>query len=247
MASMGDRALRQQLIERRHRLQAELPAEDDAELIRLLNEVDAALERMDRGIYGFCDVCHEPVEGDRLMMDPLTRFCLDHLTAEQQRALEYDLQLAANIQKGLLPKRAVQLAGWEVHYHYEPLGPVSGDYCDIIAGQDGDAGLLLLLGDVSGKGVAASMLMAHLNALFRSLAGLNLTVCDMMERANRVFCESTLASHFATLVCMRAGVSGDIEICNAGHGGAGRARFRRHARIQRFAAGHVLYRPLFQP
>ncbi len=218
MASMGDHALRQQLLVRRRRLQAELPAEDDSELIRLLNEVDAALERMDRGTYGFCDVCHGPIESERLLTNPLTRCCLDHLTAEQQRALERDLELAANIQRALLPKGAVRKAGWEVYYYYEPLGPVSGDYCDIIPTEDGEAGMLLLLGDVSGKGVAASMLMAHLNALFRSLGGLEMGVCELMERANRVFCESTLASHFATLVCMRAQASGEVEICNAGHG-----------------------------
>jgi phosphoserine phosphatase RsbU/P len=75
----------------------------------------------------------------------------------------------------------------------------------------------VLLGDVSGKGVAASMLMAHLNAMFRSLSGFTMPVCEMVERANRLFCESTLASHFATLVCIRAHFSGDVEICNAGH------------------------------
>lgn len=61
------------------------------------------------------------------------------------------------------------------------------------------------------------MLMAHLNAMFRSLSGFRMPVCQMMERANRLFCESTLASHFATLVCLRAHPSGEVEISNAGH------------------------------
>jgi len=229
MAGMGDRALREQLVERRSRLRAALPAEDDSEVIRLLNEVDAALERMDRGTYGICETCHEPVEADRLLMDPLTRFCLDHLNPEQQRALEHDLELAASIQRGLLPRPELSFAGWQVHHHYQPLGPVSGDYCDAVTIEDAEAkaasppldgggsSLLLLLGDVSGKGVAASMLMAHLNALFRSLSGFRMPLEQMMERANRVFCESTLASHFATLVAIRAQSSGEIEVCNAGH------------------------------
>jgi len=217
MASIGDRALREQLLNRRHRLQAVLPASDDSELVRRLNEVDAALDRMDRGTYGICEVCHDSVENDRLLMDPLTRFCLDHLSPEQQRALEHDLELAARIQKRLLPKQDLRFAGWQVRYHYQPLGPVSGDYCDALTSEDGDPSLLVLLGDVSGKGVAASMLMAHLNAMFRSLSGFSMPVSQMMDRANRLFCESTLASHFATLVCLRAHSPGEVEISNAGH------------------------------
>lgn len=217
MGVAGERVLREQLLQRRQKLQSALPASDDSELFRLLNEVDAALERMERGSYGLCDVCHEPVEAERLLADPLTRFCLDHLSRDQQRALEHDLELAASIQKRLLPRRDLEFAGWQVRYHYQALGPVSGDYCDILPNEDGEPSLLLLLGDVSGKGVAASMLMAHLNAMFRSLGGFNMPVCQMMERANRVFCGSTLASHFATLVCIRAQASGEVEICNAGH------------------------------
>jgi len=44
-----------------------------------------------------------------------------------------------------------------------------------------------------------------------------LPVNQLAERANRVFCESTLAGHYATLVCGRAGADGDMEFCNAGH------------------------------
>ena len=74
-----------------------------------------------------------------------------------------------------------------------------------------------MLGDVSGKGVAASLLMTHLHAMFRTLISLNLPLSQMMERASRVFCESTLPTHFATLVCGRATKWGEVEICNAGH------------------------------
>jgi sigma-B regulation protein RsbU (phosphoserine phosphatase) len=80
-----------------------------------------------------------------------------------------------------------------------------------------DQSLHFALGDVSGKGVAASMLMAHLNAMFRTLISINLPLEQMMERASRVFCESTLPTQYATLVCGRATNDGDVEVCNAGH------------------------------
>ena len=208
--------LREQLIDRRHKLEeAANGFQRPAELTRLLVEVDAALSRMDLGTYGICEVCHDPVESERLIADPLTRVCIDHLTPRQQRALEEDLELAAQIQTGLLPHPSQKIDGWEVAYHYEPAGPVSGDYCDLISGEDNS--LHFVLGDVSGKGVAASMLMAHLHAMFRTLASINLPLEQMVERASRVFCESTLPTQYATLACGRATTSGEVEICNAGH------------------------------
>ena len=208
--------LREQLIDRRHRLEDAASAfHRPAELTRLLEEVDAALHRMDVGVYGLCEVCHEPVETERLIADPLTRFCLGDLTPNQQRALEEDLELASQIQTGLLPPPAQKIDGWDVCYHYEPAGAVSGDYCDLIKGED--QSLHFVLGDVSGKGVAASMLMAHLHAMFRTLTSINLPLEQMVARASRVFCESTLPTQYATLVCGRASTSGEVELCNAGH------------------------------
>lgn len=208
--------LREQLIDRRHKLEDAASAfHRPAELTRLLEEVDAALHRMDLGTYGLCEVCHEPVESERLLADPLTRFCLGDLTPREQRALEEDLELASQIQTGLLPPPTQKIDGWEVSYHYQPAGAVSGDYCDLIRGED--QSLHFVLGDVSGKGVAASMLMAHLNAMFRTLISINLPLEQMVERASRVFCESTLPTQYATLVCGRASTSGEVEVCNAGH------------------------------
>jgi sigma-B regulation protein RsbU (phosphoserine phosphatase) len=100
-------------------------------------------------------------------------------------------------------------------YQYEPLGAVSGDYCDLIVLEDGTG--YFLLGDVMGKGVAASMLMSHLHAIFRSLITATRQVHELVAKANRIFCEGTLSSFFATLVCGRLSPNGEVEICNAGH------------------------------
>lgn len=218
MASPRDTLISAQLHSRRERLEAAMAQfGETTHLAHLLQEVDSALERMDQGSYGLCEACHDPIEEERLIADPLIRLCLPHLTPDQQRALEQDLDLASQIQGTLLPKQNLIFGGWEVYYHYEPAGPVSGDYCDLLnAGSDGGE-LFFLLGDVAGKGVAASMLMAHLHAIFRSLIAVGLPLNQLAERANRVFCESTMAAYFATLVCGKAGRSGDVELCNAGH------------------------------
>jgi len=216
MASVETLILKSQLLDRRGRLESAQAAHPQVDhLARLLDEVDAALERMDQGVFGLCEACHEPVESERLLADPLMRFCLAHLTAQQQAALEQDLDMAARIQNTLLPSHMVRSGGWEACYHYQPLGPVSGDYCDLIAAAGG--GLLFITGDVSGKGVASSLLMSHLHAIFRSLLSVGMPIGLLLERANRVFCESTLPSFYATLVCGHAHADGDVEICNAGH------------------------------
>lgn len=208
--------LREQLIDRRQKLEIAARGFIEAsEISTLLAEVDEALRRMDLGTYGLCDFCNDPVETERLIANPLTRLCIDHLSAKEQRALEDDLELAAQIQTGLLPLPSRKIDGWEIAYHYQPAGIVSGDYCDLIS--SADQNLLFVVGDVSGKGVAASMLMAHLQAMFRTLISINLPLEEIVERASRVFCESTLPTHYATIVCGKADISGGIEICNAGH------------------------------
>jgi phosphoserine phosphatase RsbU/P len=207
--------LRTELKQRRERLHQALhsPAAD-ASLSRLLQDVDIALSRIDQGTFGLCESCHETIEANRLLSDPLVRFCLDHLSTAEQRALESDLSLAARIQRALLPKADLAPVGWDVRYHYQPAGMVSGDYCDLF---ESHGGLLFMLGDVSGKGVAASMLMSHLHATFRILAEGGLPLDRMVEDANRIFCESTLAGQFATLVIGRAAHDGSVEFVSAGH------------------------------
>jgi sigma-B regulation protein RsbU (phosphoserine phosphatase) len=216
MQVSAESTFRDQLMDRRRKLENAARSErTSADVARLLVEVDAALARMDEGTYGLCEVCHDPVEIDRLIADPLVRFCIDHLTPREQRALEDDLALAARIQRELLPKADTRVDGWEISYMYHPARVVSGDYCDLINSSDG--AFFFMVGDVSGKGVAASMLMAHLHGLYRSLILTGLSLASLMERASRVFCESTLPTHYATLVGGRAEPSGEIEICNAGH------------------------------
>jgi phosphoserine phosphatase RsbU/P len=219
-----DPYIREQLEKRRDEIKlllsgipASEPASTKAPFVELLGEVDSAVQRMDAGTYGICEVCHDTVERDRLIADPLTRLCLDHLSSDEQRALERDIELASQVQRGLLPQSDATFRDWRIHYQYKPAGMVSGDYFDLISPASNDGDLIFLLGDVSGKGVAASLLMTHLHAMFRSLASTSVELDKLLEMANRLFCQSTTAGQYATLVCGRAGRSGEIEIASAGH------------------------------
>lgn len=215
MATPQQSYLQSELQHRRlHLLNAAQTNAADASLMQLLSHVDEALSRLQKGTFGICEECKESIEADRLLCDPLLRFCIDHLSQAEQRALEADLTLAARIQRTLLPRTDWAIEGWEARYHYEPAGLVSGDYCDLIESEDG---FLFLLGDVVGKGVAASMLMSHLHATFRTLAGQKLPLQKLVEHANRLFCESTMAGQFATLAVGRAMPDGKVEYISAGH------------------------------
>src|SRR5271167_3508887 len=184
-------------LRRQRLLEATRTDAHDASLHELLASVDTALSRLHDGTFGICESCHDSIEADRLLCNPLLRFCLDHLSQDEQRALERDLALAAGIQRALLPKADWAAGGWQARYHYQPSNLVSGDYCDLI---ESNGSFLFLLGDVAGKGVAASMLMSHLHATFRTLAEQHLPLQKMMEHANRLFCESTTAGQYATMI-----------------------------------------------
>jgi sigma-B regulation protein RsbU (phosphoserine phosphatase) len=215
MATVEIAFLQGQLEDRKRRLeQAIAMAPKNSPLAGLLHDVDSALERMSKGTYGTCEECHDSIEQDRLLADPLVRYCLDHLTARQRAALQHDLDLASDVQRNLLPAPNLRAGCWDTSYHYAPIGPVSGDYCDLIPLDDQ---LFFVVGDVSGKGLAASMLMTQLHALFRSLTAMNLPLGQIVTHANRVFCDGGLAGQYATLICGQAKANGDIEIHNAGH------------------------------
>jgi sigma-B regulation protein RsbU (phosphoserine phosphatase) len=208
--------LRSELINWRERLEASArDSADTFQLGALLREVETAIERLGQDGYGVCEVCHDLIGQAAMNLDPLATTCLTCFTPEQLEELQKDLDRAWLIQGELLPKQDLKFNGWEVSYHYEPAGPVSGDYCDLVSLDNGE--LYFLIGDVSGKGVAASLLMSRLHAIFRSLIGAGLSVSELVERANQLFAESTMRPYYATLVCGKATTTGEVEICNAGH------------------------------
>jgi sigma-B regulation protein RsbU (phosphoserine phosphatase) len=153
------------------------------------------------------------VEGG-VSVEPPLKFCLDDLTSNEGRTLERDLAQAVRIQNALLPTANFTAAGWRICYHYAPAGLVGGDCCDVF---DYNDGLLFIVGDVSGKGFAASILMSLLHGTFRSLADANRPFRSLLEAANRIFSRSTELGQFATLVAGRATRDGAIEFVNAGH------------------------------
>ena len=114
MDAVIEGTLRRQLADRRRKLEravGQLGQADD--LVHLLRTVDSALERMEAGTYGVCEVCSEPVQHGLLRAYPAIQYCLCELTPKQQRALEQDLDLASRVQWALLPQQDLESGGWE--------------------------------------------------------------------------------------------------------------------------------------
>ena len=101
MLPVVERTVRDELEERRGRLEAVLRSAPSSQLSHLLHEVDSALARVESGRFGVCEACDDPIERERLAADPLVRVCLGCLTPAQRQALEHDLELASAIQHRL--------------------------------------------------------------------------------------------------------------------------------------------------
>jgi len=213
----AEEAARERLTARRAELVSIVAQRPEQRLVELLHKVDSTLAAMDVGEWGICTVCHEQMPGDRLAQDPMVSVCLECLSDEQRRSLERDLEAAARVQRALLPPSTFAWDGWEVAFHWEPLGPVSGDHVDLVRPRGEADPLHLLLGDVMGKGVAASLLQSHLHALFRALAETEMPMAELLARANRLFFEATGGASYATLVAARLHHDGRVELANAGH------------------------------
>jgi sigma-B regulation protein RsbU (phosphoserine phosphatase) len=119
---------------------------------------------------------------------------------EEERALrrvQDEIRLASEIQTGLLPKAPPVVPGYEIAGASFPAEVVGGDYFDFITGTDRDP-VAVCLGDVSGKGLSAALLMANLQATIRGQALLRLSPARCLKHANALLARSTDPEKFAT-------------------------------------------------
>ena len=139
-----------------------------------------------------------------------------HEEALKQRSLEQELAIAHEVQQGFLPYRKPELDGYLFFDFYEPANQLGGDYFDYINLPDGR--LAVVLADVSGKGISASLLGARLSAEVRyALAGKS-SPTDAVGHINRVFCEPRWEDRFVTMVLAILDPDlGRISLVNAGH------------------------------
>lgn len=139
-----------------------------------------------------------------------------HANRARRERIERELSIARDIQKALLPRELPRLAGYTLAASSEPCYEVGGDYYDALASA---RGLVLAIGDVSGKSVPAALLMSVVQATIRSLAGKpGETSVSLITTLNRHLTQSTLGNKFVTFFLAHfEPESGVLLYTNAGH------------------------------
>jgi len=116
--------------------------------------------------------------------------------AIEKQKLEDELMIAREIQKGLLPSVLPDIPGFQVSAANISSKQVGGDYYDVLALADGR--FIIAIGDVSGKGSPAALLMANLQATIRALVPLGASLGELTGRVNDLMCENTGGNKFVT-------------------------------------------------
>jgi phosphoserine phosphatase RsbU/P len=133
-----------------------------------------------------------------------------------ERTMQRDLAQAAEIQGGMLPARAPDIAGVDLAGFNVPCRTVGGDYYDFFPYADASVGLAL--GDVSGKGMPASLMMMALHARVHVLAESPGNLGGFMARLNKATCATCPSNRFITFFfSVLDAASGDLRFANAGH------------------------------
>ena len=127
-----------------------------------------------------------------------------------------ELETGRKVQLSLLPKDQPEIAGWDIRFYTRPANDVGGDLVDYLKVSRGKLGLAL--GDVSGKGLGAALLMAKLQATLRAVATDFSSLADLGKRMNDIFIRDQVADKYSTLVYLEIGPgSGAVRMLNAGH------------------------------
>jgi serine phosphatase RsbU (regulator of sigma subunit) len=139
----------------------------------------------------------------------------DQFSLMRQR-YEQELRVARGIQQALLPKEVPALEGWEVAAYYQPAKEVGGDFYDFFELPDGRLGLVV--GDATGHGIPAALVMAAARSMLRAVAQASASPGDVLSRANDPLVMDIPPNMFVT--CLYAVLdpeSGHLVYANAGH------------------------------
>ena len=164
---------------------------------------------------------------DRQLLESLARYAapalrLGQLVSQQQaearerERIDQELKVAQIIQQQFLPEDLPDLPTWHVAAFYRPARTIGGDFYDFIAMPDGR--VMVVVGDVTDKGVPAALVMASTHALLRETGSRLFSPGEVLARVNDLLCDDIPAHMFVTcLVLVIDAATGTVEFANAGH------------------------------
>jgi serine phosphatase RsbU (regulator of sigma subunit) len=137
--------------------------------------------------------------------------------AAERRKFEQEVALARRIQVALLPAAMPKVRGFEIHGGNTPSRGVSGDYYQIV--ENADRGeVAVVIADVSGKGIAASLLTGYVDALVNAFLGENMEPADIFNRVSPQMNAKTPVESFATaFLGILSSETGALRFASAGH------------------------------
>jgi sigma-B regulation protein RsbU (phosphoserine phosphatase) len=192
---------------------------DETAVEEHIHVIDRSLEKIEQGTFGICEVCHETVEEELLQMDYTACVCLGHFTDQELRQLESELELSQVVQRALLPQQVPAVEGLNIAAFSRPAQIVSGDYFDFVRFKDGDHGFVM--GDVSGHGVSAGMLMTSLQTAFQTIVPDTTSPLEVLERINRLYIHNINFTTFVTIFFGKYDPATRLlTYANAGHNSA---------------------------
>jgi len=181
-----------------------------------LDVLDTSVEKASLGTLGVCTVCQDFVNTELLEMDYTACVCLEHFSPEERRNLELELELAQTVQRSLLPYQVPDTPILETAAFSRPAQIISGDYFDFFNFQDGTHGLAI--GDVAGHGVSASLHMASIQALLRTLVPSSMEPQMVIGHINHLLIHNLRFTNFMALFLASFDTSNFwLTYCNAGH------------------------------
>jgi sigma-B regulation protein RsbU (phosphoserine phosphatase) len=143
-------------------------------------------------------------------------FALLVMELRDKLALKGDLEIARQIQFGLLPFAPLEIEGTAIHSVMRPANTVGGDYFDVI--ELGEGRLAVVVGDVAGKGIPAALLMALLQGSLRTLITAGLRGADLVTKLNTHLHVHIPRNRLVTLFYAEyEPATGRLEYVNAGH------------------------------
>jgi serine phosphatase RsbU (regulator of sigma subunit) len=173
---------------------------------------------LDYGLFVGGDVDLPPMGA--LLVPPLTLAAVENAwrreAENRARARAKELDVARSIQQNLLPSAPPKMAGLDVSGRNLPADEIGGDYFDWIVLDDDH--LAVVVGDISGHGIPAALLMAHLRASFHATAQGGRAPEEVVTTINRLLARATTSGRFATFFLGVISVSEKrLRYCNAGH------------------------------
>jgi hypothetical protein len=153
--------------------------------------------------------------GDFEMFSVLVIMALSYARSRRdEERLESELEAARTVQRVLIPDDVRAIPGFQVETVYRPASQVGGDFFQVIATENG--GALIVIGDVSGKGMPAAMTVSLLVGTFRTLAHYTQSPGEILRAMNqRMLARSS--GGFTTCLVLRCDANGKLTIANAGH------------------------------